>query len=426
MSSELPAGWRDATIGELIDDRHLIVGDGYRAKNVELGSEGLPFARAGNVRAGFVFDGADRLLPDRISRAGHKISKVGDVVFTSKGTVGRFGFVKSTTQEFVYSPQLCFWRLVDRDVLCPRFLYFWMHGYDCRRQFDALKGQTDMADYISLRDQRSIDIAFPAVSEQRVIVSILAALDDKIENNRRLAAVLEETVASLFRAKFVDFLGIEELAQSKIGMVPRGWEVGDIYRIAKVTYGSPFKSRFFAAEDGVPLIRIRDLGKDEPGIRTPERRPDARLVRAGDVVVGMDGEFRVHLWHGPDAWLNQRVCVFDPLPGVSRAFLLEALKRPLAFFEATKGGTTVIHLGKRDIDTFRVVLPPADVMESFRAVADRLCEQVVTLRAMCRTLGAIRDALLPKLISGEMRVPATDDPQEVIGPVSAELAVAQP
>ena len=74
----------------------------------------------------------------------------------------------------------------------------------------------------------------------------------------------------------------------------------------------------------------------------------------------MDGEFRAHVWAGPHSLLNQRVCVFDPRDDVSRAFVLEAVKPLLRFFEATKAGTTVIHLGKRDIDTFRGATPLTD------------------------------------------------------------------
>jgi type I restriction enzyme S subunit len=60
--------------------------------------------------------------------AGSKVSEAGDVVFTSKGTVGRFAFVRDDTPRFVYSPQLCFWRSLDRQVIEPRFLYYWMFG----------------------------------------------------------------------------------------------------------------------------------------------------------------------------------------------------------------------------------------------------------------------------------------------------------
>ena len=177
-------------VEDLIKEGRLIVNDGYRAKNSELGTEGLPFARAQNIRDGFHLDEADRLASENISRAGAKISMPEDVVFTSKGTVGRFAFVRRDTPTFVYSPQLCFWRVTDRTALDPMFLFLWMHGPECARQFAALKGQTDMADYISLRDQRTISISLPPIDQQLLIAGVLGALDDKIDGNRREGATL--------------------------------------------------------------------------------------------------------------------------------------------------------------------------------------------------------------------------------------------
>jgi type I restriction enzyme, S subunit len=253
-------------------------------------------------------------------------------------------------------------------------------------------------------DVYQLPVLIPPHHEQRRIAALLRALDQKIEGNRRLAKTLEGIAAAVFKARFVDFVGYEDLVKGENGPIPRGWSTVDIYEVATVTYGRPFKSALFDDANGLPLLRIRDLATHSPRIRTAEHRDDGRLVEIGDIVVGMDGEFRAHMWYGPDSWLNQRVCVFDPLPGVSRAFLLGAIRAPLAFFEATKTGTTVIHLGKRDIDAFRIVRPPHSVMELFRREADPLLLSAVTARKQTHTLSAIRDRLLPRLISGQIRV----------------------
>ena len=94
----------------LIKENALEIGDGYRAKNSEMGVAGLPFARAGNIKEGFQFVGADLLAEENITKVGKKISETDDVVFTSKGTVGRFAIVRKETPKFVYSPQICYWR----------------------------------------------------------------------------------------------------------------------------------------------------------------------------------------------------------------------------------------------------------------------------------------------------------------------------
>jgi type I restriction enzyme, S subunit len=166
------------TVQGLIDRRVLVVGDGYRAKNAELAAEGLPFARAGNIDAGFHFADAELLGWPAVARAGAKVSEPLDVVFTSKGTVGRFAFVASTTPKFAYSPQLCFWRSGDRDRLSPYFLYHWMTSRRFLEQVDAVKGQTDMADYVSLTDQRLMRIACPPPDAHRQLATEVGPLWD--------------------------------------------------------------------------------------------------------------------------------------------------------------------------------------------------------------------------------------------------------
>jgi type I restriction enzyme S subunit len=301
----------------------------------------------------------------------------------------------------------------------PRYVYYLLRSIDFTR-LNAGSGVPTL----NRNHLKGIPVWVPSPAEQQRIAIVLAALDDRIASNNRVGRLLEEAVATVFRARFVDFVGVEEFKESEVGSIPKEWHIGSIYDVAKVTYGRPFKSSLFNVETGTPLIRIRDLPKGQPSVATPEVRTDARLVRRGDIVVGMDGEFRAYSWSGPDAWLNQRVCVFDPHDHISHAFVLEAIKRPLAFFEATKGGTTVIHLGKRDIDTVTIALPPTELMSEFATTADPLVQLAVELRWESRTLGAIRDTLLPKLISGEIRVPDTDDPDEVIGPAAEQLAQA--
>lgn len=188
MATEPP--WTPYITGELVEDGHLIIADGYRAKNVELGEGGLPFARAGNIDQGFQFDDADHLRTEQLPRAGYKISEPGDVVFTSKGSVGRFAFVREQTQRFVYSPQLCFWRVINKEQIEPQFLFFWMHGREFLDQLEALKAQTDMADYVSLRDQRAMEIALPPKAVQQHIVGTLGPLEDRIALNREMNRTL--------------------------------------------------------------------------------------------------------------------------------------------------------------------------------------------------------------------------------------------
>ena len=200
------AEWKTYSVQELIASRVLVIGDGYRAKNSELSNDGLPFARGGNINQGFLFDNAECLDTSNLRKAGEKISKVGDVVFTSKGTVGRFAFVQEKTPRFVYSPQLCYWRVLDSNLILPRFLYYWMQGEEFFKQYSGVKGQTDMADYVSLvKSGRRFQITFPPIEEQHRIAAVLSVLDEKIELNLQMNATLEQIAQVIFKCWFVDF-----------------------------------------------------------------------------------------------------------------------------------------------------------------------------------------------------------------------------
>ena len=197
--------WPQFTASDLIARKVLYVGDGYRAKNSEMGPTGLPFARAGNINGGFLFDGADLLDEGNVPKAGNKVSVPADIVFTSKGTVGRFAFVRPSTPKFVYSPQLCFWRVLDSSVLDARFLLYWMQSSDFLSQVQQVKGLTDMADYVSLSDQRRMTLTIPPSPVQSQIASILSAYDDLIENNTRRIKVVKAIAQTIFQGALFTF-----------------------------------------------------------------------------------------------------------------------------------------------------------------------------------------------------------------------------
>lgn len=168
FASSATSGATSVQVEALIGCGVLAVNDGYRAKNSELASAGLPFIRAKNLTPnGLELADADRLPVDTAAHVGIKRTKPWDTAFTSKGTVGRITLVSPDTQEAVYSPQVCFWRSLDFARLSPFVLHAWMMSPRFKAQIDSVKGQTDMADYVSLRDQRAMVIDLPAEPVQR-------------------------------------------------------------------------------------------------------------------------------------------------------------------------------------------------------------------------------------------------------------------
>ena len=271
-----------------------------------------------------------------------------------------------------------------------------------------------------------LPVVVPPLAAQTGIAGLLAQFDDRITLLRETNATLEAITQALFKSWFVDFdpvrakmegrapEGMDEataalfpdaLEESELGWVPKGWRVAKVYEVSQVIYGAPFASKLFKAErPGRPLVRIRDLKDERPGVYTEEAHPKGYLLKPGDIAVGMDGEFRAYLWGGEEAWLNQRVCVFQPINNASAAFVRCSIAPLLAAVEASETATTVIHLGKNDIDRFKVVVPAPGILAAFAAVTVPLYSRLVVGKQQAQTLATLRDTLLPRLISGQLRL----------------------
>ena len=171
--------------------------------------------------------------------------------------------------------------------------------------------------------------------------------------------------------KFVD---------SELGLIPKGWSTGTIYSYIDVIYGAPYKSALFNdKKQGLPLIRIRDLKTYTPQYYTKEVLPNTEYVECGDIIAGMDAEFIPHIWRGEKGVLNQRLCKFVPkYDYVSKYYIYSLVYPKLAFVQSYKVGTTVSHLGKADIDRFKVIVPPEDIIMQYSKIVNSYFHLFVT------------------------------------------------
>ena len=421
--------WQLYQISDLIENGILFIGDGYRAKNEELSTIGLPFARAGNVNNGFQFNDADCFPEDDLEKVGNKVSLPGDVVFTSKGTVGRFGFVRNNTPSFVYSPQLCFWRVQDRNKINPLFLYYWMLGREFFLQYDGLKGQTDMADYVSLRDQRQMQITLPPLPEQRAIARILGSLDDKIEANRRMNETLEAIARAIFKSWFVDFdpvrakaegrqpagmdaetavLFPDSFEETELGMVPTGWTVGQLGDVAENPRRSiqPIEIDPFAKYIALEHMPKRCIALSEWS--------DARSLESnklefkrGEILFGKLRPYFHKVGVAPvDGVCSTDIVVVRPSKEAWYGFVLGHISSALfvEYTNASSTGTKMPRTSWNDMARYPLVIPRESIAEAFTAQVRPAIEKIIVSIYESRTLGALRDVLLPKLISRDIRV----------------------
>lgn len=173
-----------------------------------------------------------------------------------------------------------------------------------------------------------------------------------------------------------------------------------VYDISKVRYGFAYKSKQFnEAGDGLPVIRIRDLKTGNPRYSTVETDTKEVPVATGDLLVGMDAEFTPTIWAGKEARLNQRVLKMEPLDEISPLFLYYLIKPKMAFYENSKAGTTVIHLGKKDMDEIRFEGLSKDAAIQLSKQLAPIHAQLIVNFEQIRSLNELRDTLLKQLIN---------------------------
>ena len=283
--------------------------------------------------------------------------------------------------------------IVDRD-----YFYFLMKYLKPWFTQIASNKQTTGLGHVTIADIKRMSVLVPSLTMQKKIVDVLKPIDDKIQNNTSINNNLQEQMEALHRSWFIDYAPFGDAK-------PSNWIKADIYSIANIIYGAPFASKLFNTEGlGNPIIRIRDLKEQTFVTYTTEIHPKGHLIQPGDIVVGMDGEFRPYIWGNSEAWLNQRVCIFESKLPSDKAFMLYTIKPLLNVIEQTQVATTVIHIGKKDYDAFEIVLPDRKTLDQFGEITTPMLERIVNNSIENKKLVQLRDALLPQLMSGELDV----------------------
>ena len=362
---------------------------------------GFPIIDGANLKGYKVTDNITKFVTEEKARSlSRSIAHRGDVIVTISGTIGQIAYIPENS---LYDEYLCSQRQFrvsfDSSMVYVPYLVFYFHTFEGQNKILSFANQTGVPALSQpLKNFKKIRLCLPSLQEQRRIASIVETINDKIENNIKINDNLLEQMQALYKSWFVDYRPFG-------GVMPTSWTQTGIYSLANIIYGAPFASKQFNTEgNGKPIIRIRDLKDQQFATYTTEVHPKGYLLHPGDIVVGMDGEFRPYIWGNDEAWLNQRVCVFENKRPNGKAFLYFTIKPLLFAIEQTQVATTVIHIGKKDFDAFEIMFPDTELLDAFDAITTPMVEQIVSNSIENKRLAIMRDALLPKLMSGEIDV----------------------
>jgi len=338
------------------------------------------------------------------------------LIIGRKGTVGVI--YKS---EISFYPIDTVYYITQKDTQCDlNFLYNLLLslGLDKMNSDSAVPG-------LNRENAYAKSIFFPPLPEQRAIAAVLSSLDDKIELLREQNKTLEATAQAIFKEWFVKFnfpnsegkpykASGGKMIDSELGDIPDGWRTGKIKDLIDILSGFAFSSSDFSQDGKYKLVTIKnvqnryfDSETKDKLTELPERMPDYCKLDSGDILLSLTGNVgRICLVNGEHYLLNQRVAKLRPKNPIDYAFsyLLFLQNSIFSLLQTTASGTTQQNLSPIQTKEIEIVIAERKTLDQFGAVANKLIQKINNNNSQIQTLSTLRDALLPKLMKGEIRV----------------------
>ena len=333
-----------------------------------------------------------------------KMLPKGSVLFSSRAPIGYVAIAEyelCTNQGFKSV-------IPNSDLTNNIFLYYllvynkdYIEGLGSGTTFKEVSGQT----------MKNVDVKIPSLQTQNKIASILKSLDDKIEVNRKINENLEEQAQALFKSWFVDFEPFKngEFVESELGMIPQGWRVVSLADLMDYSGGSqPPASEFIdeECEGYIRFIQIRDYASDSHVTYIPISKKN-KLCDVRDIMIARYGASLGRICYGLKGAYNVALAKVYP----TKNHYLELLRCYLNTREFYEGinqkGNRAVQAGfnKSDIQSFLLPIPNnEDIIVKFNELCSSMFDSRLSNDIESRRLAELRDTLLPKLMSGELKV----------------------
>jgi type I restriction enzyme S subunit len=393
-------------------------------------SGSIPWVSAKDMKSFRLHDAEDHISPLALGNGG-KLVPAGTILLLVRGmTLHNDVPICMVTREMAFNQDIKALRPAKN--VDGAFLAYWLlaHKPDLLASVDHAGHGTGRLVTDTLKGRA---VSLPSLAEQKAIAAVLGSLDDKIELNQRMNATLEAIARALFQSWFVDFdpvraklygrkpVGIDAgtaavfpatFQDSTLGPIPTGWDAVPLYDTAQWVNGAAFRSEdFCAAGTGLPVIKIGEL-KDGIGAQTKWCQRDAgadKIIDKGDLLYSWSGSpdtsLEAFLWSGGRGLLNQHIFkVISPTAAEKRFvyYLLQYLRPLLVETARNKQTTGLGHVTIADMKRLLVCMPSKAVLTAFDRNIAPIFDKAFTNTLESRTLAALRDTLLPQLLSGEV------------------------
>lgn len=331
--------------------------------------------------------------------------KRNDIVLTREAPLGEVGLLRS--DESVFLGQRTMLYRANPKKLDQRFLYYSMLGPLVQGQIRS-QGSGATVEHLRVPDAESFLVAYPPLDEQRRVAALLSAYDDLIANNQRRIALLESMAEEIYREWFVRmrFPGSETATFEK-GR-PVKWKPTTLSQVCKFTMGqSPSSEHYNAHGDGLPFHQ----GVGSYGDRFPRHETfcsvPGRMAKEGDILFSVRAPVGRLNIADRDLILGRGLASMRHTKGKNH-YLFYLLKVSFANEDMIGNGSIFNSVGKDELERFPVLDVPIELIDQFEAAVGPMSEQLNLLYRQSERLRQMRDALLPRLISGKLRVDHLD------------------
>ena len=303
-----------------------------------------------------------------------------------------------------------FWTIINEDVADPLFVYYSI----CKKDFASFNVGSAVPS-LTVPVIEDIDILLPSKEIQNKIVSILKSLDDKIEVNRRINDNLEQQAQALFKSWFVDFEPFKngEFVESELGMIPKGWRVVELTSFGRIVCGkTPSKTESSYYGGNIPFIKIPDmhnkvfveLSEDNLSQMGDESQP-AKRIPPYSILVSCIATVGLVCINTQESHTNQQINTIIPDLPIFRYYLYQkVLSLKDYLINLGRGGTATLNVNTKIFGSIKVVKPTDELLLEYDKLVSPLFNIIEKNQQESRRLASLRDTLLPRLMSGEIKV----------------------
>jgi len=394
-------GWREVKLGEVCE----INANSYSQKD---NWSFINYLDTGNITENNIdiIQYLDTNVDKIPSRAKRKVLK-NDILFsTVRPNQKHYGIIKKPFENMLASTGFA---VINgkKNELENMFLFYFLTQQHIVDSLHTI-GEHSTSAYPAIKpsDIECLNFSLPPLPEQKAIAATLSCLDDKIELNNRLNKNLEEMAQAIFKSWFVDFEPFQdgEFEESELGMIPKGWRVVELGDIATFIKGKKPKALEMKPCDAVatPYLTIDVLNGGLPQYAESEKMVLAEKL---DILMVMDGASSGTVYYGLDGIVASTLAKYK----VGNEELSEIVYQYLKFYEDDikrhNTGSAIPHTDKGFVSKIKVLIPDDESKKTVTEIFKRIRCLVLENRYQCQKLKESRDTLLPKLMSGEVRVP---------------------